>query len=166
QVTMYDCMEYEDGTPSPWDEKRIRRIKAMCKNDAEIQRRVYGRFVIDEGLKYPMFERSKNMAPQSPVPKDWHIYAAVDVGSGGAKGHPAAIAFVAVRPDFRFGRVILGRRGDGIETTASDILTKFLELRGNFKCVAQYYDWQARDFHTIATRLGEPSSMADEDHES
>ena len=32
QISMYDCLEYEDGSPSPWTVKHIKEIEAKCKN--------------------------------------------------------------------------------------------------------------------------------------
>lgn len=164
-VTLYDCLEYEDGSTTPWTKEIIEEIKASCKSEAEIQRRVYGRFVVDEDLKYPGFVKSINFVKAHPLPANWLIYAGVDIGSGGSKGHPAAITFIGVKPDFSEGRVFLGWRGDGIPTTAGDILQKFREMKGKMKPVGQYYDWQSRDFFTIASRVGEPFQMAEKNHE-
>jgi len=165
QVSMYDCLTYEDGTKSHWTPERIQRIKNQCKSEQEIQRRVYGKFVKEEGLKYPSFDRNKNVKKRHPVPSNWKYYAGVDIGGGGS-GHPAAIVFLAVSPDYRKGRIIKGWRGDGITTTAKDVFDKFVEMRGNIRFESQYYDWQAKDFFVIASRLGEPFTPADKSHES
>lgn len=164
-VSMYDCLKYSDGSPTPWTREIIEEIKASCKSEAEIQRRVYGRFVVDEDLKYPGFSKKLNLVKDHHLPKDWLIYAGVDVGSGGNKGHPAAIVFIGVKPDFTEGRVFMGWRGDGIPTTAGDILQKFQEMKGKMKPVAQYYDWASKDFFTIASRVGEPFQMAEKNQE-
>ena len=168
-VSMFECMEYDDGTPGPWTEEKIQTVIARCKSEAEVQKRVYGKFIMDQGgRKYPQFNIKRNMktAP-GPVPKDWLIFGGADIGSGGTGGHPSAIVFVAVRPDFRFGRVFLGWRGDGVATTAGDVVEKFRQMRdqGGFRCAAQYYDWGCKDFHAIATRIGEPFTPADKSHE-
>jgi phage terminase large subunit-like protein len=164
QVSMYDCLKYEDGSPTPWTEKRISEIKNKCKSEAEVLRRVYGRFIRDEGLKYPCFSRSRNFVPPYKIPTDWLIYSGVDIGGGG-KGHPAAIIFVAVRPDFQKAAVFRGWRGNNsVVTTASDILEKYRMLRGSLKPVMQCYDWASKDFFSYATRLGETFTKADKDH--
>ena len=164
QVSMYDCLAYADGTPGPWSKERIQRVINSCKTDAEVQRRVYGKFVIDSGLKYPSFSRKRNMkAPTGEVGKDWKIYAGVDPGGGG-EGHPAAVAFVAVRPDYQYGRVFRGWRGQAEVTTAADVLMKYRELRGSLPVTGAYYDWQAKDFITIATREGEAFFPAEKSH--
>jgi hypothetical protein len=164
QVTMYDCLYYEDGTRSHWTKERIRRIEQSCKSQQEVQRRVYGRFVQDTGLKYPSFSRDLHVIPAFEVDKTWVVYAGVDVGSGG-DNHPSAITFVAVRPDFQFGVVFRGWRGSNETTTASDVVERFLELRVGLNPVAQYYDFSSRDFFTIASRVGLSFSPAEKSHE-
>jgi phage terminase large subunit-like protein len=165
QVSMYDCLEYMDGSPSPWTVERIKEIEASCKDDSEVQRRVYGRFVVDKDRKYISFARAKNVKPAHKLPKNWLVYAGVDVGSGGS-AHPAAICFVAVNPEFTKGRVFKGWRGDGVNTDAGDILNKFLELRGPMKPVGQYYDHQSRDFFTVSARRNIPFNPADKSRDS
>lgn len=166
QVSMYDCLFYEDGTPSHWTEERIQIVKNRCKNHNEVLRRVYGRFVVDEGRKYEQFDLKRHLVePESPPPSEWFIYAGVDTGSGGGEGHPAAICFVAVRPDFRFGRVFLGWRGDDESTTAGDIVLRFIQMKDDRTLFGQYYDWADKDFFEIATRMQEPFQPADKSHE-
>ena len=63
QVSIFDCQYYDDGTPSQWTTERIHRTISMCRSDAEVQRRVYGKFVKDSGLKYQQFDRSRNVVP-------------------------------------------------------------------------------------------------------
>lgn len=166
QISMYDCLKYEDGTPSPWTKEKIQRIINGCKSPAEVSRRVWGKFIKDSGLKYQAFDKNKNVKKSHPLPKDWRIYAGVDIGSGGDSGHPAAICFVGVSPDFKKGRVFKGWRGDGIVTTSKDILDKFVDLRGEMKCEVQYYDWAAKDFYVIASRVGETFVAADKSQDS
>lgn len=164
-VSLYDCLTYKDGTKSPWTKRIIKNIEASCKSEAEIQKRVYGKFVVDDDLTYPGFVRSRHIKPSHPLPKEWMVFAGVDIGSGGLKGHPAAIVFVGVSPDFKQGRVFLGWRGDGIETTSGDVLQRFQLLKARMKPVAQYYDWHNKDFFTIASRIGEPFQQAEKGHE-
>lgn len=165
QVSMYDCLVFEDGTPSHWTLDRIKRIENSCKSENEIQKRVHGKFIKDSGLKYSGFNRQINVKPAHILPPTWHIYAGVDVGSGGANNHPAAIVFIGVSPDYKQGRVFKGWRGDGVLTTASDIVHKFIELKGNMKLTGQFYDWSSKDFETIARRMGEPFTPAEKSHE-
>lgn len=165
QVSMFDCMKYEDGTPSHWSIEKIQGVIAKCSTKNEILRRVYGRFVVEKGLKYEQFDRSRHMVPAFPIPADWYVYGAADLGSGGAEAHPAAIVFVAVRPDFRFGAVFKGWRGDNEVTVATDVLDKFLAMKGTLELSGQSYDWSSADFKVMTERAGEPFMKANKDHE-
>jgi hypothetical protein len=173
QISMYDCLKYVDGSETPWTAHRIETVKQNCKSDNEVQRRVYGRFVKDEGLKYPAFSRDRNLKafPKDNngklfkgVPHGWTVYTAVDIGGGGT-GHPAAYSFLSVSPDYTKIRWFKGRRLDGIETTAADIYEHYKISRGKLDPVAQVYDFAGKDFGTIVTRAGEPFNKAQKDHE-
>jgi len=166
QISMYDCMEYEDGTPSFWTEERINRVIAKCKNAAEILRRVYGKFILSAGRKYAKFDIKKHYKPGGPVPDDWMVVVGVDIGSGGETGHPAAITWTAVHPNRRKARVIAGWRGDGVETDNRDIFEKYLEMRRELDIspMQMYYDWAAKDFGTISAAAGLPFEKAEKSH--
>ena len=167
QVSMYDCMLYEDGTPSFWTNERINQIKSGCKSEAEIQRRVYGKFVLDSGLRYSGFSPSRNIIEPKPIPNDWYIYCGVDSGSGGKFNHPAAVTFVAVSPDFRNGYIFKGRRFDGITTTASDLVQYVMEMSSEVKnpITGVYYDFAAADLREIAMRMGANWIPAEKSHQ-
>lgn len=167
QVAMYDCQVYADGTPGPWTNERIAQVIATCKSHQEVQRRVYGRFVKDSGLKYPQFNVQKHVTPYHPVPSTWQTYVGADIGSGGAENHPAAIAVVACRPDYKEARVIYTWRGDGIVTTASDIYKKAEEVvtELNIQPIAKYFDWASIEFGEISNRLGGNWQRAEKSHE-
>lgn len=160
-VSLYDCKKYLDGSLSPWTDRKIANAIANCPTPAEVQRRIYGRFVKSQGLMFESFNLDKNMSDPHPLPESWQVFSAVDPGSGGASGHPAAILFIAVSPDYRQGRVFRGWRGDGIPTAAGDVLDKYRELRGKLQPILQVYDYAARDFFTIASRQGESFLAAD-----
>jgi hypothetical protein len=166
-ISMYDCLRYMDGSPGAYTEEKIAVVKAKCKSDAEIQRRVYGRFVAETGRKYPQFSPKRHFILPHYIPPDWYRYSAVDIGSGKIKGaHPPAICFAAVRPDYRKGVIYrVWRGGDGELFTAGDIFQKYLELRGRENIIEQYYDWQAKDFKTIAARAGETFLPANKSHD-
>jgi len=164
-VSKYDCQVYADGSPGKFfDLGRIKRDEARCKSQAEIDRRINGRFVADEGRKYASFEPTRHMVTPFEVPKDWLLFGGVDPGSGG-KNHPAGMGILAVKPDYTAGYVIDGWRGDGVETTAGDCLNKFIELRGKRKLVWSTYDHAVRDFYTIAIRSGETFIKAEKSHD-
>ena len=166
-VSLYEAKLYEDGTASHWTDERIAQVRARCNSHAEVLKRVYGKFVVIGGRKYECFDATRHMKPKHPIPPSWLVYAGVDIGSGGAKGHPSAICFIGVRPDFKAGRVFLGWRGDGISTTAGDVVQKFIELKKalNITLSGQFYDWANKDFFEIATGMGEPFIAADKTHD-
>lgn len=166
-VSLYDSQKYMDGSPSQWTDEKIASVKAKCKNHQEFLKRVMGRFVLVGGRKYECFDATKHMKPKHPIPPSWLIFEGVDIGGGGESSHKSAICFVAVRPDFRAGRVFLGWRGDGITTTAGDVFQKHLEMKKEHKLkpLRQFYDWGNKDFGTISTRAGEPFEKAEKGHD-
>lgn len=164
QVSMYECLQYEDGTPSHWTIERIERVKNSCKSEAEILKRVYGRFILVEGRKYPAFDKKKHVQPGGPLPQGWNVYVAVDPGGGG-DAHPAAICFVAVSPDCKRGRVFRGWRGDSGVTTTSDVYLKYLELKAGLDPVGKFYDYASKDFFILQSRSGDNFQQADKSHE-
>lgn len=172
QISMYDSQQYMDGTPSPWTDERIKEEEALCPDAKEIQRRVHGKFVVSGGLKYGGFNRDINVKEALPLEtyKSWHIYSGVDIGSGlspdGNKGHPSAICFIAVRPDFKYGRVFRGWIGNDCQTTAGDVLNKYIEISADLEVAQHFYDWHNKDFHIIAQRAGIPFEPAEKGHET
>lgn len=177
-VSLYDCMEYEDGSPSHWTLEKIKAVEKRCSTQAEVLKRVHGKFIMLTGLKYPSFDIKRHVKPKHQVPKNWIIYSAVDPGSGG-ENHPAAIVFVAVRPDYRTARVFLGWRGESVErhnfqeyektgnyTTAGDIVEKYISMvkEHNIITAQRWYDYGCKDFNEIATRLGYPFEKAEKLH--
>jgi hypothetical protein len=163
-VSMYECLKYEDGSPSRiMTLHKIKEAESKCKNETERQRRIFGKFVTEEGRAYFAFEHEKHVT----APKNydgWNIYSAVDYGSGEdlnashkkkvRKNHPAAIVFIAVHPNLKKGVVIKSWRGDGVKTTAGDVFLKYQELSKDFKITQACYDAGAVDFGTIASRNG------------
>lgn len=165
QISMYDCLTYEDGTPGHYTQEMIDDAIADCKNETEKERRVDGRFVTEIGRKYGAFVPSRHFVKPFQIPRDWKYYGGVDIGSGGPGAHPSGMGIVAVRPDYRFGVVCRGWRGDNVETTAGDALDHYIIMRGEIKCTLQLYDQASKDFHTIATRVGEPFNKSEKSHE-
>ncbi len=165
QISMYECMSYRDGKPGAYNAEKIERIIKSCSSDAEVQRRVYGKFVMATGLKFGNFDASRHYKKPTSVPESWRRYCGVDIGSGGFN-HKPAIVFIAARPDFRYGVVYKAWRGDdGSTYTAGDVFNKFLEMRKNEVFVSLRYDWAAKDFGTIATRAGEGFVGAEKNHD-
>lgn len=165
-VSLYDSQVYEDGSPSPWTLEKIERAKANCPTEAEVKRRIYGRFVKSEGLQYESFSMERNTSESHPLPANWYIYGAVDPGTGGSSGHPTGILFVAVNPQYTQARVFRGWRGDNISTDSQTILNKFRELRKGLVMSMQIYDYAAKDFFIVASSQGENFVRADKDREA
>lgn len=178
QISLYDCQRFEDGSPSHWTKEKINRAIAACGgNENEIQRRIYGKFVKPEGKRYPNFSRKYHVRkPDSPLPpKEWLIYSAADLGSGvgfgtgfqkNSGGHPAAITFIAVSPDFKQGRVFKHWNGKGHLTSADDVFKRWMQMRGHLRCVSQSYDFSGKDFGIIAQRAGEGFQRANKDRKT
>jgi hypothetical protein len=178
-VSLYDAMYYEDGLPSHWTLEKIKKIEARCSTQLEVLKRVHGKFILIGGRKYESFDITRHMKKKHPIPKEWLIYVGADPG-GGDKGKAAtsnrakkriaskaSLVFVAVRPDFRAGRVFLGWRGDNSTTTAGDVVEKYIKMKDDNKLhpTGKYYDWASKDFNTIATRMGHSFEQADKNHE-
>lgn len=166
-VSLRDSMFYEDGTPSKWTAERIKEAESYCTSQAEILKRIDGRFVKDEGRKYSAFDVVLNQGdPNVPVPKNWRHYGGVDIGSGGKGRSAGAIVIIAVNPENTYGRVIRTWRGDHEETTARDILDKYKEISAGLNVVQACYDYQSREFGLIAARSGEGFIPADKERNS
>lgn len=167
-VSAYDCLEYVDGRRSPITLDWIAHMRSLCKNETEVQKRIYGRFIKAEGRMYPAFDMLQHVKTHHNIPKDWLVYAGVDIGSGGAEddensgerkkapAHPSSIVFIGVNPSFTQGRVFLGWRGDGVKTIAGDVFDKYQEMvsKNNLSVTQASYDYAAADFGTVAQRNG------------
>lgn len=169
QVSMYDCLKYTDGSDTPWTIARIKEVEEDCKSPAEVQRRVHGRFIKEEGRIYHAFDPTKHYIKPFKIPGDWTRWVGADYGSGGPRSetdnHPSSLVYVAVRPDYKFGVVYRGWRGDDVYTTEGDIYDKHKELispHENF--IEKRYDPAAKDFGTITQRLGESWTKAENSH--
>lgn len=156
QVTLFECRKYEDGTDSIWTEEKIQRAISACTTKKEYDRRILGKFVKSDNLRYPNFQRIKHVKKSVDIPsRDWLRYCGVDIGSGGERGHSAAITFIAVRPDFQFARVYRHWNSGKTITSSGDIFQMFLQMRGSDRLVGQFYDHSSVEFGTIATRAHE-----------
>jgi hypothetical protein len=163
QISLYDCMKFEDGTSTIWTKEKIKRAIDACISPAEVQRRVFGKFVKDEGLKYQTFDREKHFVPYVTPPADWVYYGGADYGSGG-KNHPSAVTIVAVSPDLTKGCVVRHWRGDGLITTSEDVVLKCVDMSRGLDVRAWYYDYSAKDLATYAHNAGLPFETAEKSH--
>lgn len=166
KVSLYDCIEYEDGSPSQWNRDAISKREALCKSENEVIKRIHGGFAPDEGLKYPTFSETLYVDPVS-IPQDWQYFAGVDYGGGNAssrQGHLSAISIVAVKPDFTKGYLVDFWRGDGIDTTADDVVERFIQMRKGRNVIA-CYDYAAKDLASIGNSRGAVFVRAEKSHE-
>jgi hypothetical protein len=62
-VSLYDAMNYMDGSPSHWSHERIKMVEARCSTHNEVLKRVYGRFIMVGGRN---MNRSISNATLSP----------------------------------------------------------------------------------------------------
>lgn len=166
QVSLYDSMYYTDKCPSQWTMERISQVKAACKTHTEVLRRIYGKFIVAGGRKYANFDATRHTKKPHPVSSDWHVYVGQDSGTGGEEGHPAALCYVAVRPDYKQARVFAGWRGDGITTDCSYVVREHIKIKNQkkLKPVAQFYDWASKEFFIVASGMGETFIPADKSH--
>lgn len=155
QVSLFDCLRYMDGTPSPWTPDKVQRAIERCTTQAEVDRRIHGKFVVIGGRKYEAFTRELNIVKAHPLPSNWLIYAGIDYGSGG-ENHPSAIVFVGVSPDYRKARVFRAKRFDNVVTTAQDVIDELKKMLAEIGKPPSgiAYDTSMKDLHTIATRMG------------
>jgi hypothetical protein len=168
QISLYDCQFKEDGSIGMWPEEKIKRQIQMYGTKNEVLKRAYGKFVKDSGLVFPAFDRVKNvvhLSKQKKLPKDWLTIVGIDLGSGGDKGHPSSICFLKTNPGFTRGYVFKLWRGDGVQTTATDVLEKYREMKKGENVVACYYDWSSAEFGTVASRAGEAVQPANKSRE-
>lgn len=171
-VSLYDCKVYEDGSPSGWTNERITEAENACTSKKEVLKRIHGRFVKDEGLRYESFNPERNVKQATePPPKNWKYYAGVDIGSGGASAagtarSSAAIVIIATNPEYTKARVVRSWRGDHQETTATDILKKYREMKQGLVITQATYDYASREFGLVASRLGEGFIRADKSRTS
>jgi len=167
-VSMYDCLTYEDGTPSTAVTlEKIEAQKQKCKNETEVQRRIFGKFVTEEGRTYFAFDYDRHMKKRYDI-TGWHVYAALDYGSGGGVNHPAAIVFIAVRPDHQKGAVFKAWRGDNEQTTAGDVFEKYMRMKAEIPVPVTLacYDHANKDLGLIAERNNVTLLKADKTRET
>ncbi len=79
-------------------------------------------------------------------------------------GHSSAITFVAVRPDFKMGRVFRGWHSGKEITTAAMVVDKVMEMSTGLNIASIRYDWACADFYTIAQGMGLYVEPAEKGH--
>lgn len=165
RVSVFDCMKYEDGTESAWTLNRINDMINRLGTQQEIDLRIYGKFVSQEGLRVPSFDRDRNVIPNVEMGKDTQWFSGVDIGSGG-KAHPPGIAFVGVKPNYTYGAATLVWRGEpGRNYTVTDIIDKYVQLRAGRQMAGEFYDFASAEFGLVASRAGLNFQKAEKGHD-
>lgn len=165
KATMYDTIKFEDGSAGLRTVAEIEDFKAKLPTPRDVAIRVYGKFAKAEGLVYPTFDIDRTIVPPLAEAQTWPCYAGIDIGSGGT-GHPAAICFVAVRPDFKQARVVKSWCGNSSETTTSvDILRKYQQMKVGLHVIAAFYDYSSREFGLQALADNELVMPAEKSHD-
>ncbi|MBF0365755.1 MAG: hypothetical protein HQK50_09295, partial [Oligoflexia bacterium] len=134
QVSLRDCLEFDDGTPGTQTEEKIKKRETYYQSEDERKARVDGQYGRVENPIFSFFSREKHLRPfpknsngktYRGVPPGYSVITAVDLGSGGEHNHPAAYLFLAVSGDGSKVRVVYCRRLDyeeiGQETTDGDV---------------------------------------------
>jgi len=160
QTTLWDCVTYADGSPSPWTPERIIKEENKCGTESEKLRRIYARFILAEGRVFEAFEPGKNVVKPYDIGKDYFIYAGIDLGSGG-KNHPSAITLLAVKHDFKKGIVFRGWLGNAPNIQHGDVIDKYKEMTKGLVVSGMFYDFSAVDFGPMALDAGLPAMKAD-----
>lgn len=148
-VSLYDCMRYEDGTPSLWTKERITAVSNQYGTKEEVEKRVMGRFVVDSNQLLMSGFRQENIIEPIYLPDDWEYYAGMDYGMGG-KNHKSAIVFVAVKPTHDYVVTFAAWREDNMPTPPEMVLNQYLEMKKKInKNVVCFYDYAAVDLEKI-----------------
>jgi phage terminase large subunit-like protein len=165
KVSVFDCMKYEDGSKSSWTDERVAQMMNKLGTQQEIDLRIYGKFVVQDGLRVPAFDREKNIIKPVKIPDEWYHFAGVDIGSGGL-AHPPAIVFVAVNPTYTKAYIYKVWVGEKTRNyTVTDILEQYAELRGDQVMTGQYYDFASAEFGLVASRAGLGFEKAEKGHD-
>lgn len=166
QISAFDCLYYADGSESEiWTKKYIEQdLMPRYSSDAEIKKRIYGRFIKTTGLVFDFDMVRNTEAPGVKNVKDWPIWIGLDFGSGGDYGHSSGIVFVAVSPDFTEARVVWSWSSKKRRMTQGDLLDRFVKVTNGVDHVA-HGDWSATDLFELASREGVIINKAEKSHE-
>lgn len=166
KATMYDTIKFEDGSPGLRTAKEIEEYKAKLPTKHAIDVRVYAKFSKADSAAFPTFDRYIHCVEPLAEARTWPTYAGIDLGTGG-QNDAAAIAFIAVRPDFREARVVKLWKGNKAENTSSiDVLRKYQQMRAenDLKVVACHYDQSSKEFQLNAMAEGEMVLPSEKNH--
>jgi phage terminase large subunit-like protein len=168
QVSAFDCLRYCDGTASTvWTKAYIEQeLMPKYRSEAEIQKRIYGRFIKTSGLLHPDFELQYNSEQVGDTDTTgWSTYCGIDFGAGGEWGHSSGIVLVKVDPSYVHARVVKSWCSKKQRMTQADLLVQYQVITSGMGDVICYADWAATDFFEFAGREGVPINRAEKSHE-
>lgn len=168
QISVFDCMQYTDGTPSEiWTEDYIQnKLLPRYRNQREINRRVMGKFVKDSALLHQEFDSLLNTEAAGSTRMDgWRTFIGIDFGTGGENGHSSAIAVVRVDQTYTQARCVHIWHSKRRRMTQSDLLLKYKDIASIVGSHWAFCDSAATDFFTFAAREGIRIEMAEKSHE-
>lgn len=163
QVSAYDCLFYRNRKPSPWTIQRIERLVSECKSEAEVKKRVEGKFTKAEDMLFHAYIEGTHLTAEMDIPfAGNYVGVGVDIGSGSQSktSHPAAIVFIIVDKSFTRGIIFKSWRGDDVATTSGDIFDKYIDMKGSMSPLFRVYDYASGEFGIIAQRGNEYFSRA------
>lgn len=168
QISLFDCLFYADGSPSKiWTEDYIKKeLIPKYRDEKEIQRRIYGRFVKSSGLIFQEFSREKNTEQPGITKMDgWRSFVGLDYGAGGEYGHSSAIVHVKVCPAYENARVVGVWWSQKRRMTQGDLLLRYKLMMPKFGQHWAFGDWGATDLFTLAERERLVIHKAEKSHE-
>ena len=127
-VSLYECVEHTDGTPGKWNLAKIEETKKKCSNEREIEKRVYGRCIKEDGLLINGFEKRMINKIVESVPNDWVYQVGIDYGRGGDGRSKSAIVIVARNKECTKARVVRSWIGDYKETVPTDVVEEYISM--------------------------------------
>ena len=138
QISKYDCLEYEDGTPNPLITKKSIEEDRIGLSEREIKIRIYGKFAPASGLLVDSFTLKDNVVKKvSPdigfnSGEDSNLYDSylgIDLGMGRKKRSSVGIVGVLVNEARDFGFIDYCYRGDNTQMESGAIWEMIMKLR-------------------------------------
>lgn len=149
QVSMYDCLKYyKSKEKTPWTKKRIEEVIESCENESEVQRRVFGRFILDRNILYGSFDKAVNFVDKLPDLLTHERYLSVYIG----KENMTGIVQFAVNPERT--EVYLENYFQKVMNPV-DLFLDVRILKKNKEVLGQYINESANDFIEISASAGE-----------
>jgi hypothetical protein len=168
QISAFDCLRYADGTPSGlWTKKFIEQeLIPKYRTNAEVQRRIYGRFIKTGGLLFEDFDMERNTESYGDTDTaGWSTYCGIDFGAGGEYGHCSAIILAKVDPSYTKARIVKSWSSKKVRMTQADLLVQYQMISSDHENVITYADWSATDFFEFASRESVAINKAEKRHE-